>query len=202
MEGTAKYFDEGQEPQIRIISADPKMWYADKLGKIFHATSYDAQDGGWYSIKEFPSKSIKAGDVEFGEEIGKADITEAVKEQEKREAEKKKEELKEVTEKTQIDTPPPVNVSNQVRELIDKQKTKQNSEPKFIKPRMEWDWDTELLVTDLFVTFTDDKGHTYKGLVDKVDKSTVTMRDKSGMTHSISIADYMEGKIKVDFPEL
>lgn len=199
---TKNYFDEGNEPLIRVISASKKVWYRNNIGEKFHATSFDVADGGWYSIKEHPDKDIKASDVEIGDAIGKTDLTEEIEKQKKRIAEEQVQKQKDQemmhAMATEIEETPVQPIVNQVQHTI----TEKPNHPPFVRPRMEYDWDSDKIQEDLFVSYTDTNGDTHKGLVKYVEPDVIVMNDKSGKEHHIYIKTYIEGRIKVNFPEL
>jgi hypothetical protein len=198
-----KYFDQGSEPQIRVISASPGVWYENRIGEIFHATSVDRD--GWYSIKEDANKAINGKDVEFGEDVGKKDIKEELEKQRERIASRKKQEdeskkREEENKKVAMETNDHVKKILGIQEKVSPIKVAAGKP--FTKARIEYDWDAELIVPDLFVSYVDANGELHKGMVVSVTASSVKFVDNKGETFFIEMDDYVNGDVKVSFPEL
>jgi hypothetical protein len=195
---TQQFFEQGQEPLIRIISSTPNMWYRNKIGQTFHVSTIDPNDGGWYAVTEFEG-SVKMSDAEFGENIGKKDLTEELTAQQERITEQKQ------VEEARVKSEPPV--SNHIPESIRHLKPVEIEEqpsihPPFVRPRVEYDWDTDLITEDLFIIYTDSDGNVHKGFVEYVESDTIVMRDKTGKEIHIEMVQYIEETISVSFPEL
>jgi hypothetical protein len=245
MPAAQQFYEPGDEVELRIIDAEPHLWYANRIGDKFKATSFSTYDNGtsWYSLKEPSDKNVRADHVEAGNEIGKTDLKAKLAAQQERiqeqqasannEAQKQLQEMMNQATNSQgsITTTPSQTLSviqpNNIQSLVadERGNLHVNSSgttvtstivgvqtvvpPKlYAKPRVEYDWDVDLIKEDMFITARvlpesdEEESIVYKGMVTSVTETVLSMVTRSGDELTINIADYRDGKVVVKFPEL